>query len=279
MFSRGRIELKTDQQLKHMDAAGSVLCEALDTTVAAARPGVTTGELNEIFAESIAARGAVPNFLNYHGFPGHICTSVNDEVVHGIPGERVLEVGDVLKIDAGCIVQGWHSDSARTVILGSSSSGTADPEDERLSAITRAALWHGIAAFATAKHIGEIGEAVEDYVNSQPGKPLGILEDYVGHGIGSAMHLPPDVFNYATGMKGAKIKPGMALAIEPMLVRGSIETKVLSDEWTVVTADAAHASQWEHSVCRHRDGVWVLTAPDGGAADLEPLGVTPVPIP
>jgi methionyl aminopeptidase len=279
VFSRGRIELKSDEQLRHMDAAGSVLCDALDTTVAAARPGVSTGELNQIFADFIAERGAKPNFFNYHGFPGHICTSVNEEVVHGIPGDRVLEPGDVLKIDAGCIVHGWHSDSARTVILGSSSSGTADPEDERLSGITRAALWRGIAAFATGKHVGEIGEAVEEYVSSQPGQPLGILEEYVGHGIGSAMHLPPDVFNYSTGMKGAKIKPGMALAIEPMLVRGSIETKVLDDDWTVVTTDHARSSQWEHSVCRHEDGVWVLTAPDGGAAELEPLGVTPVPIP
>lgn len=279
MFSRGRIELKTDEQLRHMDAAGSILCDALDVTVAAAAPGVTTGQLDAIFAEFIAERGAKPNFLNYHGFPGHICASVNDEIVHGIPGARTLEAGDVLKIDAGCIIEGWHSDSARTVILGSSGSGTADPEDERLSSVTRGALWQGIAAFATAKHVGEIGEAIEDYVAAQSGKRLGILEEYVGHGIGSAMHLPPDIFNYATGMKGAKVKPGMALAIEPMLVRGSIETRVLDDDWTVVTSDKARSSQWEHSVCRHNDGVWVLTAPDGGAAELEPLGVTPVPIP
>ncbi len=262
-----------------MDTAGSILSGALDAAVDAAAPGVTTGELNEVFAEYITARGAKPNFLNYHGFPGYICASVNEEVVHGIPGERVLQQGDVLKIDGGCIIDGWHSDSARTVILGSSEQGTADPEDERLSVITRAALWRGIAAFATAKHIGEIGEAVEDYVKSQPGAPLGILEEYVGHGIGSAMHMAPDVFNYSTGMKGAKIKPGMALAIEPMLVRGSIETDLLEDEWTVVTTDGARSSQWEHSVCRHRDGIWVLTAPDGGAADLEPLGIEPVPIP
>lgn len=273
------MELKSEAQLRHMDAAGSILSRALDRAVAAAAPGVTTGALNSVFAESVSADGATPNFLNYHGFPGWICASVNDEVVHGIPGERVLEAGDVLKIDGGCIVQGWHSDSARTVILGSSASGDADPEDERLSEITRAAMWRGIAAFATARHVGEIGEAVEDYVTSQPGKRLGILEDYVGHGIGTAMHMPPDVFNYATGMNGAKIKPGMALAIEPMLVRGSIDTKVLDDDWTVVTTDGSRASQWEHSVCRHRDGIWVLTADDGGAAELAPLGVEPVPIP
>ncbi|MDR5712418.1 type I methionyl aminopeptidase [Nesterenkonia flava] len=278
MFSR-RIELKSNEQLRHMDAAGSILSAALDRAAAAAKPGVTTGELNDVFAEYITAQGAKPNFLNYHGFPGYICASVNDEVVHGIPGDRVLEPGDVLKIDGGCIIEGWHADSARTVILGSSEEGTADPEDERLSEITRAAMWRGIAAFATAKHIGEIGEAIEDYVQSQPGKPLGILEDYVGHGIGSAMHMAPDVFNYSTGMKGAKIKPGLALAIEPMLTRGGIETNLLEDNWTVVTADKTRASQWEHSVCRHSDGLWVLTAADGGASELEPLGVTPVPIP
>ncbi|WP_300343386.1 type I methionyl aminopeptidase [Nesterenkonia sp.] len=279
MFTRGRVELKTEQQLRSMDAAGSILCEALDRTIAAAKPGVSTAQLNDVFAEYITLAGAKPNFLNYHGFPGYICTSVNEEVVHGIPGERVLQPGDVLKIDGGCIIEGWHADSARTVILGSAAEGTADPEDERLSEITRAAMWRGIVAFATAKHIGEIGEAIEDYVRSQPGKPLGILEDYVGHGIGSAMHMPPDVFNYSTGMRGAKVKPGMALAIEPMLTRGGIDTDVLDDDWTVVTTDGSRSSQWEHSVCRHREGIWVLTAPDGGASELEPLGVTPVPIP
>lgn len=279
MFSRGRIELKSNAQLRHMDAAGSILCEALDHTVAAAKPGVSTAQLNDVYAEFITLAGAKPNFLNYHGFPGYICASVNEEVVHGIPGERVLRSGDVLTIDAGCIVEGWHSDSARTVILGSSEESTADPEDERLSRLTREALWHGIAAFAEAKHVGEIGDAIESYVKAQPGSPLGILEDYVGHGIGSAMHLPPDVFNYSTGIRGPKIKPGMALAIEPMLVRGTLETTLLDDDWTVVTTDRANASQWEHSVCRHSEGIWVLTAQDGGAAELEPLGITPVPIP
>lgn len=279
MLGRARIELKTPAQLATMDKAGSILEAALDLTVAAAQPGVTTSQLNDVFAEYVAAQGATPNFLNYHGFPAWICTSVNDEVVHGIPGERVLEQGDVLKIDGGCVVDGWHSDSARTVILGSSARGTADPADERLSEITRAAMWRGIAAFATAKSTGEIGDAIEDYVTSQPGPALGILEDYVGHGIGSAMHLPPDVFNYSTGMKGAKIRPGLALAIEPMLTRGGTDTKVLDDDWTVITTDGTRASQWEHSVCRHEKGIWVLTASDGGASELAPLGITPVPIP
>ncbi|WFP17957.1 type I methionyl aminopeptidase [Citricoccus muralis] len=276
--SRRSIELKKNSQMRRMDESGTILNRALDATIAAAQPGVTTLELDRVFADVLSEAGATSNFLGYYGFPASICASVNEEVVHGIPGERVLEPGDVLKIDGGCIVDGWHSDSARTVILGSSADGTADAADERLSDVTRKAMWRGIAAFASARHIGEIGEAIDDYVSSQPGEPLGILEDYVGHGIGSAMHQAPDVLNYRAGIKGAKIKSGLCLAIEPMLVRGDIETQVLSDDWTVVTADKSRASQWEHSVARHDGGIWVLTAPDGGASELAPLGVTPVPI-
>lgn len=277
-FSRQQLELKTVPQMQLMHEAGLVLSRALDAAVAASVPGVTTADVDAVFAQVLREAGAIPNFLGYYGYPATICASVNEEVVHGIPGDRVLQVGDVLKIDGGCIVEGWHADSARTVILGTSAEGTADPEDERLSEITRQALWHGIAAFATAKHVGEIGDAIDDFVSSQPGAPLGILEDYVGHGIGSAMHLPPDVLNYRTGHRGPKIRSGLCLAIEPMLVRGGLATQVLDDEWTVVTRDGARASQWEHSVARHEGGIWVLTAPDGGAAELAPLGVVPVPL-
>lgn len=277
-FSRQQLEFKTTAQMQVMHQAGLILSRALDAAIASAAPGVTTADVDEVFAGVLRDAGATPNFLGYYGYPATICASVNEEVVHGIPGSRVLQAGDVLKIDGGCIVDGWHSDSARTVILGSSAEGTADPEDERLSEITRQALWRGIAAFATAKHVGEIGDAIDDFVSAQPGAPLGILQDYVGHGIGSAMHLPPDVLNYRTGHRGPKVRPGMCLAIEPMLVRGGLATDVLDDEWTVVTRDGARASQWEHSVARHDGGIWVLTAPDGGAAELAPLGVVPVPL-
>lgn len=274
MFNR-RVELKNNQQLHIMQQAGLILHEALNTVIQAAQPGVSTNELDAIFAEAITSQGATSNFLGYYGFPATICASVNEEVVHGIPSDRVLIDGDVLKIDAGCIVDGWHSDSARTKIIGN----VVDPEDQRLSDITEEAMWAGIARFATAKYVGEIGHAIEGYVTAQPGTPLGILEDYVGHGIGSEMHQPPNVFNYATSHRGPKIKPGMVLAIEPMLVRGDIETKTLADEWTVVTVDGANASQWEHTVARHRDGIWVMTAPDGGSERLAPYGVAPTPIP
>lgn len=269
-----QIELKTNAQLATMHQAGLILHQGLDAVVAAAQPGVTTAHLDQVFRTVLADNGATSNFLGYHGFPATICASVNDEVVHGIPGERVLEDGDIISIDAGAVVNGWHSDSARTVIVG-----TPHPADARLSAITEEAMWAGIAAFAQAKHVGEIGNAIEDYVRAQPGEPLGILEDYVGHGIGSAMHQAPDVFNYRSGMRGPRVKAGMVLAIEPMLVRGDIDTKTLADDWTVVTLDGSNASQWEHSVARHKEGIWVITAPDGGAADLARYGVTPLPIP
>ncbi|MCX6497459.1 MAG: type I methionyl aminopeptidase [Arthrobacter sp.] len=269
-----RIEYKTNAQMRTMHEAGLVLSRALDAAVAAAVPGVTTRDLDAVFAGVLQDAGAKSNFLGYHGFPATICTSVNEEVVHGIPGDRVLQDGDIISIDGGAIVEGWHSDSARTVIVG-----TADPEDQRLSDVTEAAMWHGIAALATGKFVGDVGNAVDDYVSSVPGKPLGILEDYVGHGIGSEMHMAPDVLNYRTSHRGPKIRPGLCLAIEPMLVRGSIDTAVLEDDWTVVTTDGKRSCQWEHSVAVHENGIWVLSAPDGGAAKLAPLGVVPVPIP
>lgn len=273
-FGQTRIEYKTNAQIRTMHEAGLVLSRALDAAVAAAVPGVTTKDLDAVFAGVLKDAGATSNFLGYHGFPATICTSVNEEVVHGIPGDRVLNDGDIISIDGGAIVDGWHSDSARTVIVG-----TADPEDQRLSDVTEEAMWRGIAALAKGKFVGDIGNAVDDYVSSVPGKPLGILEDYVGHGIGSAMHMPPDVLNYRTSHRGPKIRPGLCLAIEPMLVRGSIDTAVLEDDWTVVTTDGARSCQWEHSVAVHDKGIWVLSAPDGGAAKLAPLGVVPVPIP
>lgn len=268
-----RIEYKTNSQILKMREAGLVLAEALDEASATARPGVTTKQVDAAFAKVLERHGATSNFLGYHGFPANICASVNHEVVHGFPSEYELKDGDVLKVDGGAIIDGWHSDSARTLLIGK-----VDPADQRLSEITEQAMWAGIAAFSKARYIGQIGEAIDDFVSSQPGAPLGILEEYCGHGIGSAMHMAPDVLNYNTGHRGSRIKPGMALAIEPMLVRGKIATSVLEDDWTVVTDDKANASQWEHTVAIHMGGIWVLTAHDGGEAGLAPFGVTPSPI-
>lgn len=275
-FGQQRIEYKTIDQMRIMHRSGRILDDALNQVVAAAAPGVTTAALDALFAALLDKAGATSNFLGYYDYPATICTSVNEVVVHGIPGKRELKAGDVLSIDGGAVVEGWHSDSARTVIVGGAAA--EDPEDRRLSDVTEEGMWRGIAAMATAKYVGDIGDAIDEYVTSQPGKPLGILEDYVGHGIGSAMHMAPDVLNYSSKHRGPKLKPGMCLAIEPMLVRGRLETRTLADDWTVVTEDAARAAHWEHSVAFHAKGIWVLTAADGGAGRLAPLGVTPVPL-
>jgi methionyl aminopeptidase len=273
MFRQPKVEYKTTSQMLVMREAGVVLSTALDRAVAAAEVGVTTAQLNEVFEGVLREAGATSNFLGYHGFPASICTSVNHEVVHGIPGGYTLEDGDIISIDGGAVVRGWHSDSARTVIVG-----TPRPEDVRLSQVTEDAMWHGIAALASARFVGDIGAAIDDFVSSVPGPPLGILEDYVGHGIGTAMHQAPDVLNFRSSHRGPKVRSGLCLAIEPMLVQGGLETRVLDDDWTVVTTDGARASQWEHSVAVHDGGIWVLSAPDGGASRLAPLGVTPTPL-
>ncbi|NYE95247.1 methionyl aminopeptidase [Psychromicrobium silvestre] len=272
-FGRGQIELKTPEQFRLMSEAGLILSAALDVTVAAAGVGVSTLELDALFAEQLAAAGAQSNFLGYYGYPATICTSVNEQVVHGIPNERKLQDGDLLSIDGGAIIGGWHADSARTVTVG-----TADPADVELSKATETAMWRGIAAMASASRVGEIGDAIDDFVTEKYGSKFGIIEDYTGHGIGSAMHMDPDVLNYRSRSRGPKLRPGMALAIEPLLVRGGIATRTLADEWTVVTEDGQRAAHWENSVAVHEGGIWVLTAPDGGAAALQAFGVTPVPL-
>ena len=205
---------------------------------------------------------------------------MNHEVVHGIPGDYILQDGDIISIDGGAYIidpatkKQWHGDSARTVLVGNTSQARRD-----LSDITREALWHGIAALSHAKKIGEVGIAIEEFVRSETGDTYGIIEDYVGHGIGTQMHMAPDVLNYSARDLGPKIKPGMAFAIEPMLVTGNTDTTVLEDDWTVITTDRSDACQWEHSVAVHRDGLWVLTAEDGGASELARFGIIPVPIP
>lgn len=275
MFGRRRIQYKTNDQLRAMARAGVVTSRGLDAAVAACAPGVSTADLDRVFRTVLEEHGASSNFLGYGGFPATVCTSPNEVVVHGIPREDVLLAdGDIISVDGGAVVEGWHGDSARTVLVGQGSR-----EDRELSEVTRRAMWHGIAAAASASRVGEIGEAIEAFVRQESGGTYGIIEDFVGHGIGSEMHMAPDVPNFRTGEAGPRIRPGMALAIEPMLVTGSVDNELLDDDWTVVTADGGHASQWEHSVAFHRDGIWVLTAEDGGAEELGRLGVRVAPIP
>lgn len=262
------IEYKTREQMAAMATAGVIVEAALAAAKDAAVVGATTAEVDAAAAKVIADAGATSNFLGYHGFPATTCVSVNDEVVHGIPGARELADGDVVSIDCGAIVDGWHGDSALTVVIGE-----ADPADVALSNATRAALWAGIASLATARRLDDVAAAIEDVAI---GAGLHPLDGYVGHGIGTEMHQEPDVLNYRTRGRHARVRPGMCLALEPMFVRGTSSSRVLDDEWTVVSADGSRAAHWEHSVAVHDGGIWVLTAADGGAADLAPLGVTPV---
>ena len=265
------IEYKTPEQMAVMARAGVIVEAALAAAREAAVIGATTAEVDAAAAAVIAERGATSNFYGYHGYPATTCISVNDEVVHGIPGSRVLQDGDVVSIDCGAIVDGWHGDSAITVVLGDS----PDPADVALSAATRKALWAGIAALVTAKRLNEVGEAIEDVADAAGLYPL---EGFVGHGIGTEMHQDPDVMNYRVRGRLAKVRPGMCLALEPMFVRGTGDSRTLEDDWTVVSADGSRAAHWEHSIAVHERGIWVLTAADGGAEGLAPYGVTPVPV-
>jgi methionyl aminopeptidase len=276
VFGRERIEYKTHDQVRSMRSAGLVVARALDTVREAVRPGMTTSDLDALAAAVIADAGATPSFLGYEGYPASLCVSVNDEVVHGIPGPRELRPGDIVSVDCGAIVDGWHGDSAVSFVLGE-----GEPRDEALVEATRRAMWAGIAALATSERLGDVGAAIEDSVRvsgEADGVSYGIVEEYVGHGIGSAMHQPPDVPNYRTREKGPRLRPGMCLAIEPMLTLGDRFTEVCEDDWTVVTDDGARAAHWEHSVAILDEGIWVLTAPDGGAAELAELGVRVAPL-
>lgn len=275
MFGRRGIETKTDDQLRVMRRAGLVVADLLDAITAEVRPGVTLRELDQVGRELLARRGATSNFLEYGadsdgngGFKGVACLSVNEVVVHGMPGDRVLEDGDILSVDAGAVVDGWHGDAARTVHVG-----TPRPEHLALSEVTHDALWAGIAAARLNGRIGDISAAVEDHVLAAPGGPYGIVREYVGHGIGSQMHQPPDVPNFGRAGKGPRIARGMALCIEPMLTLGEPTNQVLDDDWTVVTVDGSSAAHWEHTITCTPRGVWVLTAHDGGEEMLGRLGV------
>lgn len=256
---------------------GLITAAALDAVRALVAPGVTTGELDAAASALITSRGAVSNFQMVRGYRHTICASVNEQVVHGIPGARVLEPGDILSIDAGAEYKGWNGDSAFTVVLPDPARPEVVAEREQLSRVTEGSLWAGIAAMASARHIGEIGAAVQGYIEAS-GENYGILRDYVGHGIGRKMHESPSVFNYRTADPGPEVKPGLVLAIEPMVVIGDQATFIEEDDWTVSTLDGTAGSHWEHSVAVHDGGIWVLTAADGGAAGLAPFGVTPTRI-
>lgn len=244
-----------------MRTAGMVVAEIHEALRAAVHPGTTPRDLDVLARGELKARGAQSNFLGYGGFPATVCISVNDVIVHGIPDDTPFSEGDIVSVDFGAAVDGWHGDAAVTLPVGSV------PDDvTSLLTICEDALWAGIAAMWRGDHLRDIGAAVEDAVEA--GGVYGIVEDYGGHGIGTAMHQDPHVLNFRTRPRGPKLVPGLCLAIEPMITLGSPATYTLPDEWTVKTVDGSLAAHFEHSVAIMDDGLWVLTALDGGAARL-----------
>jgi len=275
---------KTPAQLRSMVEPGLITAAALEAVRPLVRAGVTTAELDAVAERTIVARGAESNFQLVRGYRHTTCISVNEQVVHGIPGDRVLEPGDIVSVDCGAQYQGWNGDSAVTFVVPDPSRPELVARREELSRVTEGSMWAGIAAMASATHLGDLGAAIQDYIEAQgpsevSGEPYGILREYVGHGIGRKMHEAPSVFNYRTPDAGAEVRAGLVLAIEPMVTAGGEATFVEDDDWTVSTVDGTDGSHWEHTVARHEGGIWVLTAPDGGAAGLAPFGVAPVPIP
>lgn len=267
---------KSPDELRFMVEPGRITATSLAAVRSAIAPGVTTAELDSLAESTIRSLGAVPNFMKEPGYRHTICISVNDEVVHGMPGGRVIRPGDIVSVDSGAELGGWNGDAAFTVVVPDSQRPELVARRTTLSNATEQALWAGIAALATARRLNDIGGAIEDTVTAAGA--YGILEDYVGHGIGRAMHEDPPVFNYRVRAPGPAVRPGLVVAIEPMVVGGAIDTHVLADGWTVATDDGADAAHWEHSVAVHAGGIWVLTAPDGGAVGLQRFGVVPVPI-
>lgn len=270
---RKKYEIKTDDQIRKMRIAGLLTAKALANVRAAMKPGVTTLELNQIAEKTIRDAGGIPNFQLVPGYSHAICASINAEVVHGKPSGKILQAGDTISVDCGAEVDGWNGDSAFTFIVPGGDVKVTQKRQE-LSDVCQGSLWAGIAALATAKRLNEVGVAIESYVADKG--TFGILEQYVGHGIGRTMHEDPAVFNYRVRDLGPKVEPGLVVAIEPMITSGDQKTFVAKDDWTVETKDGGDGAHWEHSVAVHSGGIWVLTAIDGGVAGLAPFGVVPV---
>lgn len=269
MFGRHpQPQVKSDEQILLMRQAGLVVADALAAVTAAVRPGVTGKQLDAIAEEIIRSAGATPSFLGYHGFPASICVSVDNAIVHGIPNDTPLHDGALVSVDCGAILHGWHGDAAVTVAVGEVGRGA-----QALSDITRSALWHALAHAKPGGRLTDIGAAVERTIRGAA-QDYGIVREYVGHGIGTSMHMPPDVPNVGPAGKGPQLVAGVVLAVEPMITLGAPDNVTLPDDWTVVTMDGSLAAHWEHTVAITSTGPWVLTARDGGEAELAALGVT-----
>jgi methionyl aminopeptidase len=248
------IQVKSAEQIDRMYAAGQVVARTLEILREAVRPGVSTAELDSIAEREIRRSGAVPSFLGYFGYPASICTSVNEQVVHGIPSAgQVLRSGDIISIDCGAILDGWHGDSALSLGVGET-----DPADQAMLDACEASMWAGIAQAADGRRLGDVSHAVEQSVRAAGA--YGLIREYTGHGIGTEMHMDPVVRNYGPPGQGPRLRTGMALAIEPMITRGGRLVTELDDGWTVITADGSRAAHFEHTVAVTADGPWVLTA-------------------
>jgi methionyl aminopeptidase len=248
------VSIKSDGELELMRQAGRIVAHTLAAVESAVEPGISTLELDRIAESSIRRAGGIPSFKGYRGFPATLCTSINDEIVHGIPSAaRRVSGGDLLKIDCGAIYRGWHGDAAITVIVGE-----AGDEARRLVAATREALARGVAATLAGGHVSDIGQAIEEYALSQG---FDVVREYCGHGVGRHLHEEPPVPNYGPAGEGPRLRPGMVLAIEPMLNAGTGGTTAHADGWTVVTADGRLSAHFEHSVAVTHDGPRVLTLP------------------
>ena len=250
----GGITIKSRREMEAMERAGAIVGSTLALLRSSVEPGITTGELNCIAEKNIRGMGAVPAFLGYQGFPGTICASVNEEIVHGIPGKRVLKEGDVIKMDCGAIIDGFIGDAAISVPVGK-----IDEATQRLLDDTRASLYEGIAAAQPGNRVGDIGAAVEGYATE---RGYGVVRQFVGHGIGRFLHEDPQVPNYGEPGKGVLLRPGMCICIEPMLNMGTEDTKILDDDWTVVTADGALSAHFEHTLAITKDGPKILSVHD-----------------
>ena len=279
LFSRERIQGKSPEQILAMRAAGLVVARALELLGEHVHDGITTGELDHVAERAIRDAGAVPSFPLVPGYHHTLCTSVNEEIVHGIPGGRVLHDGDLVSIDCGAVLDGWHGDAAISLVVGGREA--ARPEDLALLDDTEDSLWAGIGALAVGRPLYAVGAAVEDSLaaaGERRGRSYGIVEDYVGHGIGTEMHMDPQVPNYRVPGKGPQVISGTTVAIEPMVTLGAQDNDVLDDDWTVVTLDGSRAAHWEHTVAVTDEGLWVLTALDGGQARLAAAGAAYAPL-
>jgi methionyl aminopeptidase len=256
---------KSERELQTMARACRIVVETLDALEAAAKPGVTTKELDRLAHDRIVKAGAKPAFLGYRDYPATLCISVNEEVVHGIPGPRRLEEGQIVGLDLGCIVDGFYGDAARTVAVGQ-----ASPEAQRLMRVTRECLQAGIDQCHPGRRIGDIGHAVQSHAEQHG---YSVVREFVGHGIGRSLHEEPQVPNYGPPGRRERLRPGMCLAIEPMLNVGGPEVRVLDDDWTAVTVDGSLSAHYELTIAVTEHGPWVLSDPyPYGAARLSHAG-------